>query len=244
MVDKFPTIFIPEQNDFIYCLTVPGIEPDTVTDIEVFASLEPARTSKLGYIYSGNQIKIPFRNLKQGEYNLWVTFISAGQRVSYNYKSAFKIVAWNNRFVNWEEYKQGSELAVDAGVCLLITFEEGDWATMWNTIEQLESLKENCKAAAQEAHEAAEYAKQEGDAAKEIYEQVKGAYESGELKGDPGEPGAPGQPGKDGVDGTILYPSMRVDPSGYLVVEVPECAQDANLGIDDEGFLYFEMPTE
>lgn len=57
-----------------------------------------------------------------------------------------------------------------------------------------------------------------------------------------GKDGSDGADGKDGADGSILYPSMRVDSAGYLVVDVPDAGEGTNFDIDDDGYLCVEFP--
>ena len=72
------------------------------------------------------------------------------------------------------------------------------------------------------------------------------------IKGDKGDPGrdgvdgtdgvdgidgTDGRNGQDGVDGNLIWPTCRVDSSGYLVVDVPDGQGDCNLVIDEEGYL-------
>lgn len=54
--------------------------------------------------------------------------------------------------------------------------------------------------------------------------------------------GRDGIDGKDGVDGSILYPSMRVDAAGYLVVDVPDESEGTNMSLDGEGYLCVNFP--
>lgn len=171
-MDRFPKIIIPEKNDFIYALTIPDILLESVENLHVFVSTTPLKTIEACYTINGNVIKIPFRDLDRGAYNLWVTFTKDGQRISYNYNEAFRIVAWNNQYINWEQYKEGSELAVEAGVALVVDFACEDFQYLWNTLNAIEGAKEDAEVAAKEAHEAAEYARQEGDKAKEISQKI------------------------------------------------------------------------
>lgn len=171
-MDRFPKIIIPEKNDFIYALTIPDILLESVENLHVFVSTTPLKTIEACYTINGNVLKIPFRDLDRGAYNLWVTFTKDGQRISYNYNEAFRIVAWNNQYINWEQYKEGSELAVEAGVALVVDFACEDFQYLWNTLNAIEGAKEDAEVAAKEAHEAAEYARQEGDKAKEISQKI------------------------------------------------------------------------
>lgn len=42
---------------------------------------------------------------------------------------------------------------------------------------------------------------------------------------------------------SVLYPYMYIDASGYLSIDVPEETDyNKNVGIDEEGFLFFNMP--
>lgn len=56
-----------------------------------------------------------------------------------------------------------------------------------------------------------------------------------------GADGADGKDGKDGKDGNALWPSLFVDGSGELVMEVPDSAGDNNLAMDEEGYLCLQL---
>lgn len=48
--------------------------------------------------------------------------------------------------------------------------------------------------------------------------------------------------GKNGADGSILYPSIRIDASGFAVVDVPDASEGTNFDIDGEGYLCVDFP--
>ena len=148
------------------------------TDLHVFANNGPLRSRELFVSCDKNIIRIPFRNLKRGLYNVWVSFRLNGRLVSLSYNNAFSIVEWNNAHTNWEKYKQGSELAVESGFYISGNINSGDWNQLWNEMSQFEDLKQECRDAAANANRAAEYAKQEGE---EAEKQAGYAKEQGGL---------------------------------------------------------------
>lgn len=67
-------------------------------------------------------------------------------------------------------------------------------------------------------------------------------------KGDPGEPGtpgapgAPGKPGDKGDPGTIVFPTLRINTAGELIVEIGENEPDPKFDIDKDGYLCVNYP--
>ena len=57
-----------------------------------------------------------------------------------------------------------------------------------------------------------------------------------------GEPGRDGVDGRDGHDGSFLFPTVRVDSAGFLVVDIPDSIEESGLSIDDDGYLCVRYP--
>lgn len=113
---RYKTIYIPEGNDFAYCVVLEGVDVSRVSDVHAFVNNKPIKDNEVPCTLEDGYVRIPFsENMPTGFYNVWVEFKDLDQDVAYNIREAFAIVSWSNVMANWTKFAPNGEYYANVG---------------------------------------------------------------------------------------------------------------------------------
>lgn len=113
---RYKTIYIPEGNDFAYCVVLEGVDVSRVSDVRAFVNNKPIKDNEVPCTLEDGYVRIPFsENMPTGFYNVWVEFKDLDQDVAYNIREAFAIVSWSNVMANWTKFAPNGEYFANVG---------------------------------------------------------------------------------------------------------------------------------